>query len=254
VAAPRLTAAPDRRRPALVRTAVAFVVVVVLWLGGRQAAAFLPQFAAWVDTLGPLGPAVFIAGYAVGTVLLVPGSWLTLVAGAIFGLGGGVLYVMAGATLGATLAFLAARHVVRDLVARRLADDPRVAAVDRAVAAQGRRVVFLLRLSPLVPFNLLNYALGLSRVRLADYVVGSVGMLPGVLLYVYTGKVAGDLASVAAGVAPARGPAWYATLALGLAATIAVTVLVTRVARAALADAAAPDGVAPQPPTMSRRS
>jgi uncharacterized membrane protein YdjX (TVP38/TMEM64 family) len=253
VAAPAVEAAPGPRRPVLVRAAGAVMLIVLLWLGGRQAAGFLPQFAAWVATLGPLGPAVFIAGYAIGTVLLVPGSWLTLVAGATFGLGPGVAYVMAGATLGATLAFLAARHVVRDLVARRLADDPRVTAVDRAVAAKGRRVVFLLRLSPLVPFNLLNYALGLSRVRLADYVVGSIGMLPGVLLYVYTGKVAGDLASVAAGIAPARGAAWYATLALGLAATVAVTVLVARVARAALADIAAPEA-APQPPTISRRN
>jgi uncharacterized membrane protein YdjX (TVP38/TMEM64 family) len=170
--------AAPARTSGLLRGAVAVVVLVALWLSGRQLAGLLPQFAEWVRSLGALGPAGFIAGYAVGTVLLVPGSWLTLVAGAIFGLGPGVLYVMIGATIGATLAFLAARHLVRDLVARRLADDPRVAAIDRAVSGQGRRVVFLLRLSPLVPFNVLNYALGLSRVRLTDYLLGSAGMLP----------------------------------------------------------------------------
>jgi uncharacterized membrane protein YdjX (TVP38/TMEM64 family) len=234
------------------RLVAAALVLAALWFGGRQAAALLPRFAAWVEGLGVLGPAAFIGGYAIGTVLLIPGSWFTLAAGALFGLGPGLLYAMTGATLGATAAFLAARHVMRDAVTRRLADDPRVAVVDRAVAAKGRRVVFLLRLSPLVPFNLLNYALGLSRVRLADYVVGSLGMLPGALLYVYTGRVAGDLAAVAAGAAPPRGAGWYATLAIGLAATVAVTVLVTRLARSALAETGTPDHG--QPPRISRRS
>jgi uncharacterized membrane protein YdjX (TVP38/TMEM64 family) len=181
---------------------------------------------------------VFVAGYAVAAVAFVPGSLLTLAAGAVFGLLRGTLYVFVGATLGAAAAFLVARHLARRVVERRLRDDPRLQAIDRAVARQGRKIVFLLRLSPLFPFNLLNYALGLTQVRFADYLVASIGMLPGTLLYVYYGKVLGDVAALAAGRTVEKGAADYALLALGLLATLAVTTLVTRVARRALKEAA----------------
>jgi hypothetical protein len=96
---------------------------------------------------------------------------------------------------------------------------------------------FVLRLSPLFPFNLLNYALGLTTVRFADFLVASVGMLPGTLLYVYSGKVAGEVALAAGGAGPPRGPGYYGVLGLGLAATIGVTILITRTARRALREA-----------------
>jgi uncharacterized membrane protein YdjX (TVP38/TMEM64 family) len=212
-------------------------VLVAAAIAGRQAAGLVPRFAATVAGLGAWGPAVFILGYGAAAVALVPGSLLTLAAGAVFGLGRGILYVMAGATLGATLAFLSGRYLARGVVERFLAGNPTLAAVDRAVGREGLRLVFLLRLSPAVPYSLLNYALGLSRVRLADYLLASIGMLPAVVLYVYTGKVAGDLATAASGAAPARGAAYYALLAVGLAATIAVTVVITRLARKAVDEA-----------------
>ena len=113
--------------------------------------------------------------------------------------------------------------------------------MNRAIAADGRRIVFLLRLSPAFPFSLLNYALGLTRISLTDYVVAGGGMLPGTTLYVYYGKLAGDVAALSSGVAPPRGLGYYAVLALGLVATIVVTTLVTRTARSALRTAT--DGV-----------
>ncbi len=206
----------------------------VLLLIGRQAGALLPRFAAWVDGLGAWGPVVFIAGYAAAAVAFVPGSLLTLAAGAIFGLVSGVVYVFVAATIGASLAFLVSRYLARGMVERRLASNPKFAAIDHAVGLAGRRIVVLLRLSPLVPFNLLNYALGLTRVRFADYVVASVGMLPGTFLYVYYGKVAGDAVLLASGAPMHRGPAYYIVLLLGLAATVAVTAIITRIARQAL--------------------
>ena len=109
--------------------------------------------------------------------------------------------------------------------------------IDEAVGTQGRRIVFLLRLSPIFPFNLLNYALGLTKVRLRDYVLASVGMIPGTLLYVYYGKLAGDVAALAGGVAPERGAAYYTVLGVGLVATLLVTVFVTRLAKKALSEA-----------------
>jgi uncharacterized membrane protein YdjX (TVP38/TMEM64 family) len=122
-------------------------------------------------------------------------------------------------------------------VERRLAGDPRFAAIDRAVGQKGRRIVLLLRLSPLFPFNLLNYALGLTRVRFADFVAASIGMLPGTLLYVYYGKVVGDVARLAGGAGVPRSPGYYAVLATGLVATVAVATVVARTARRALEEA-----------------
>src|SRR5262249_32056372 len=160
----------------------------------------------WVRELGVWGPVVFMLGYAVAVVAFVPGSVLTLAAGAIFGLVRGTVYVLIAATLGSAAAFLVSRHLARSAVERRLARNRRFAAIDRAVEAEGRRIVLLLRLSPAFPFTLLNYALGLTRVRFADFVIASVGMLPGTVLYVYCGKLAGDVAAFAGGAPVARGP------------------------------------------------
>jgi uncharacterized membrane protein YdjX (TVP38/TMEM64 family) len=195
------------------------------------------SFAQWVNGLGAWGPAAFIAGYALAVAAFVPGSLLTLAGGAVFGVAAGTAYVFCAAVLGSSLGFLISRHLARSAIERRLAGNEKFAAIDRAVGRQGRWIVFLLRLSPVFPFSLLNYALGLTSVRFVDYLAASVGMLPGTLLYVYSGKAVGDVAALAGGAAPQRGALGYALLALGLAATAAVTVLVTRIARRALADA-----------------
>jgi len=227
---------PQRRLP-LARLGLAAVGLVALLLLGRYAGAYLPAFAAWVDGLGVWGPIVFMLGYAAAVVGFAPGSILTLAAGAVFGLLEGTVYVFVAATVGASLAFLVSRHVARSAIERRLAGNDRFAAIDRAVGAEGRKIVFLLRLSPVFPFNLLNYALGLTRVRFADYVVASFGMLPGTLLYVYYGKLAGDVAALAGGAAIEKNAGYYAVLLLGLVATVVVTTLVTRIARRALREA-----------------
>lgn len=214
------------------------VLVAAVVLAGRRFGGLLPEFAQWVDGLGAWGPAAFIAGYALAVVAFVPGSLLTLAGGAIFGLARGTIYVFAGATLGACAAFLVARYLARRSIERRLAGHPRFAAVDRAIATQGRKIAFLLRLSPVFPFVLLNYALGLTRVRFLDYLVACLGMLPGTLLYVYYGKLAGDVAALAGGAAEVPRDARYWTLlGAGLAATLLVTAYVTRLARRALAEA-----------------
>jgi uncharacterized membrane protein YdjX (TVP38/TMEM64 family) len=119
-------------------------------------------------------------------------------------------------------------------VERWAASSPRFAAIDRAVAEDGRRIVFLLRLTPLIPFTALNYLLGLTRISLADMVLASPGMLPGTLLYVYYGRVLGDLTATAAGATPPRGAGQYVLLAVGLVATLALTVHVSRLARRAI--------------------
>lgn len=231
-------APPARSRPPLARIAIGVAVLAALVLLARSAGDAVPRFAEWVDGLGPWGPIAFILGYAVAVVAFLPGSLLTLAAGAIFGLGLGVLYAFSAALLGSAVAFLVARYLARGAIERRLAGNARFAAIDRAVGQQGRKIVFLLRLSPAFPFSLLNYALGLTRVRFADYLLAAPGMLPGTLLYVYYGKLAGDVAALAGGAAVQRGAGYYAVLALGLLATVAVTALVTRTARRALREVA----------------
>ncbi len=226
-----------RKRRPFGKIALIIVGVVLLIFLGRQAGAYIPLFAAWVETLGVWGPLVFIVGYALAAVAFIPGSILTLAAGAIFGLLNGILYVFIAATLGSCLAFLVSRHLAREAIERKLADNPRFAAIDRAVSAQGRKIVFLLRLSPVFPFNILNYALGLTNVRFVDYALAAFGMLPGTVLYVYYGKLAGDVAALAGGATLERGVADYVILLLGLVATIVVTTIVTRTARKALREA-----------------
>src|SRR5947207_7917429 len=142
----------------------------------------------WIGQLGPWGPVIFVGLYVVATVLFVPGSVLTLGAGAVFGVVLGSVCVSISATLGATAAFLVGRYLARDAIARKVERNERFAAIDRAVADEGWKIVFLTRLSPVFPFTLLNYAFGLTRVRLSHYVLASwIGMMPGTVMYVYLG-------------------------------------------------------------------
>jgi uncharacterized membrane protein YdjX (TVP38/TMEM64 family) len=171
------------------------------------------------------------------TVAFVPGALATMAAGVVFGLLPGTLYAFVGELLGGVLAFWLARSLARPWIEPRLARSVRFAALDRAIATEGRRIVFMLRLSPAVPFNVLNYALGLSRIRLRDYVVASLGMLPSALLYVYYGKIAGDVAALAGGASVPRDAVYWTATLVGLGATLVASVLVarfaTRVLRAA---------------------
>jgi uncharacterized membrane protein YdjX (TVP38/TMEM64 family) len=234
-----LDAGPAPRRLPIGRFLAGLAAIALLVLLGRQAGVYLPRFAAWVDGLGVWGPVVFILGYTLAVVAFVPGSVLTLAAGAIFGLVEGAIYVFVAAVLGASAAFFVSRTIARRAVERRLAGNARFAAIDRAIGAQGRKIVFLLRLSPAFPFTLLNYALGLTEVRFIDYVIASFGMVPGTLLYVYYGKLAGDVAALAGGAAVEKGAGYYVVLVLGLVATVVVTTIVTRTARRALHEATA---------------
>ncbi len=228
---------PNAARSHRLRVAVvAAIAVAVLLVAGRTLAGGVLTFAQWVEEIGPAGPIVFIVGYAVAAVALVPASLLTLAAGAIFGLGAGVAWSFVAAFLGSAAAFQVARHGGRRFVEGRIAGDARFTAIDHAIAEQGGRIVFLLRLSPVFPFVLLNYALGLTRIGFRDYLLASIGMLPGTLLYVYYGTVAGEVAALAGG-GVQRDTGYYVSLAVGLVATVAVTTLVTRIARKALREA-----------------
>jgi uncharacterized membrane protein YdjX (TVP38/TMEM64 family) len=190
--------------------------------------------------LGAWGVLLFIALYILACVLFLPGSILTLGAGVLFGLFAGSVIVSVAATLGATAAFLVGRYFARDWVAGKIEGSASFRAIDDAVAREGWKIVGLTRLSPAFPFNLLNYAYGLTKVSLRDYFFASwIGMLPGTVMYVYIGSLIGDLARLGAGGRVRTGAEW-ALYIVGLIATVAVTIYVTRIARAALNERTAP--------------
>jgi uncharacterized membrane protein YdjX (TVP38/TMEM64 family) len=190
-----------------------------------------------IDRLGVWGPVAFIITYNLATVLFIPGSVLTLGGGMIFGLWWGSIYVFVASTLGATFAFLIGRYLSRDRVVKYMESHPKFQALDRAVSQQGLKIVFLTRLCPLFPFNLLNYALGITQVSLKDYVLGSFGMIPGTILYVYSGSLVGDISVI--GVAngctiPQASPLQWSINIISFLATAAITVSITRIAHKAL--------------------
>jgi uncharacterized membrane protein YdjX (TVP38/TMEM64 family) len=191
---------------------------------------------AWIRGAGAVGVAAYALLYVGATVALLPGAVLTAGAGFAYGPLWGTLLVAPVATIAATCAFLVARTAGRGWVERRVARDLRFAKLRRAVERRGLRLVILVRLSPVLPFNFLNYALGLTGVRLRDYVLGSfVGMLPGTILYVYLGSLVTSVSQLASGDLPG-GRARLALYGVGLIVSIVLVVVVTRMARRALRD------------------
>ncbi|WP_414551247.1 TVP38/TMEM64 family protein [Anabaena sp. CCY 0017] len=188
----------------------------------------------WIDGLGAVGALAFILLYIVATVAFLPGSILTLGAGVVFGVVMGSLYVFIGATIGATAAFLVGRYLARGWVAQKIAGNNKFRAIDEAVGREGLKIVLLTRLSPIFPFNLLNYAYGVTGVSLKDYFLGSVGMIPGTIMYVYIGSLAGNIATIGTEAQPDNPGVQWAIRIIGFIATVAVTVYVTKVARKAL--------------------
>jgi uncharacterized membrane protein YdjX (TVP38/TMEM64 family) len=187
-----------------------------------------------VGALGPWGPILFALLYIAAAVTMAPAFVLTVAAGALFGVWKGSLLVFVSATIGACASYVVAHRLARTRFFSWLLRDRRVSVVRRAVAGEGAWVQFLLRLSPIVPYVLLNYALGLSHVRFRDFLVALVGMIPAIVMYAYYGKVVGDVAKLAAGVAPPHGREYYVLLVVGVVATVLASMAITRAARRAI--------------------
>ncbi|NNM87647.1 MAG: DUF547 domain-containing protein, partial [Phycisphaerae bacterium] len=189
---------------------------------------------AFLAQAGLTGILIYIGIYLLATVLLIPGTALTLLAGVLYGPLWGTIIVSIGSTLGAAAAYLLGRFAFRAAVERSTARRPKFVAIDRAIGKNGWKIVALLRLSPVVPFNLSNYFFGLTAIRFVPYVLISwICMLPGTLLYVYLGYAAGQ----AAGAGGVHSNLWlhWLLVSLGLLLMIVVTVYITRLAKKALA-------------------
>lgn len=217
------------------------LILIGLVLAGLVVAAYALPLADWVTVLaerarstGGLGVALFVAAYVVSTVAFLPGSILTLAAGFVYGPVWGVAIASPASVAGATCAFLLGRTLLRGWAEARVGTSARVRAIDEAVSREGFKIVVLLRLSPIIPFNALNYALSLSNVPVRTYVLASfLGMLPGTLMWVYLGSLAptvADLSSAGSGGGTTRTLLYVA----GLVATVAAAVIGARAARRAL--------------------
>ena len=220
------------RKLSIVAAIVALAVVIAVFVPIGE---WFVALVTWIETNRAVAWPVFVLTYIVATVAMLPGSILTLAAGFVFGLPIGVALVSLSSVLGACAAFLLGRHLARAWVAARIAQMPRFAALDRAAGRDGFLVVLLVRLSPLFPFNLTNYGLGLSSVRFADYLLASwIGMLPGTVLYVYIGSLALNISELVGGSGTEALGARPWLLGVGFLATLALTIVITRRASAIL--------------------
>jgi uncharacterized membrane protein YdjX (TVP38/TMEM64 family) len=217
------------------------LVVAVLAVAALAAVVLLPigslvsELAQSARAAGAAGVALFVLAYVVSTIAFLPGSLLTLAAGFAYGPVWGLLIASPASVAGATAAFLLGRSVLAEWAAARVGSSERMRSLQEAIAREGFVLVLLLRLSPVIPFNALNYALSLTRVRLGTYVLASfLGMLPATALYVYLGSLAPAAADLSAS-AGAGGSARTILYLAGLAATVAVAVIVARLARRAIA-------------------
>ena len=222
----------NRLKPILLILLITGMLLAVATLPVRE---WLSVGVAWIESHRALSWIVYIAAYTTATILVIPGTILTLAAGFLFGIPTGVMLVSVGSLMGAAGAFLVSRFLARDWVRQRIRNFSSFQALDKATHHEGFIIVLLTRLSPLFPFNLLNYAFGLTAVRFRDYVLASwIGMAPAIVLYVYIGSVAKSLAEVT-GDGIEGGFAGSALLGVGLIATLVLTVFITRIATRTLA-------------------
>jgi len=220
-------------KPILISCLIATLIIIGNYFNLQE---FFSKSLLWVESLGWLAPIAFIVIYNIATLLFLPGSLLTLKGGCLFGLVGGSIYVLIAAIIGATFAFLVGRYISRDWVCKQIGNKPKFKAIDKAVAKNGFKIVFLTRLSPIFPFNLLNYAFGVTQVSLKDYIFGSIGMIPGTVMYVYMGSIIGHIAMSNSSI-PTNTKTQTVQLILqacGLIATVFVTIYVAKVAKKAL--------------------
>jgi uncharacterized membrane protein YdjX (TVP38/TMEM64 family) len=221
----------------LIIPAIVVVAILAAWFA-LPLEQWLQSFTDRIESLGVCGGPLFAAVYVIATVVLAPGSLFTIAAGLLFGLVWGLPIVLVGAKIGAALAFLIARCLVRDRIEAMIERRPKFKAVDRAVTEEGWKVVLLLRLTPVVPFNIQNYFFGLTKIEFWRYVVATfVGIIPGTVMYLYIGAIGRALVG---GEGQWGTPQWI-FFGVGLVATIVVAVLITRKAKQKLKEVGVAD-------------
>lgn len=224
--------------PDWIRPLVFLIIFGVIILSGRyfNLADNLHYILESIDALGSYGVAIFIGLYILGSVLFVPGSILTMSSGFIFGFWKGLLIGTLSCLLGVTAAFLVGRYFARSWISRRIEGHSKIEAIDEAIGKEGWRIVWLFRLSPLFPINILNYLFGITKVTLRQYMFASfLGMLPLVFLYVYIGSLASNIATLGTdSFFESKGTWQWLFYVAGLLLTVAAVVYVTHLAKRTL--------------------
>ena len=229
---------------------VLLVLVLVLVVKIQD---MLPDWLRWVEDNMAVGAFAYIAVYVAATVLLIPASFLSLAAGAIFKLWLGIVVVWTGATVGQTLAFLVGRYLLRDWVEGLAKKHPKWRAVDRALLKEGWKVILLVRLAPVLPYSAMNYILSISAVEFRAYaVMSAIGIIPGVLLFVYIGSLARNVSEVINGDRGIDGTAGLVTIVVSGVFILALIAVVGRMAKRAIAEhmvdeAEEPESSSPEP-------
>lgn len=207
-------------------SAIALVVAFIVLVRVLPVAEWLESFKSWVQGQGAIGYVLYSLVYVLCCVLVIPAIALTLGAGAIFGFVVGTIVNVVSATIGATLAFLLARSVMRRRVERMTAGHVKFRALDRAITAEGTKIMWLVRLSGFPPFTWVNYAFGLTGIRLAPYVVTTFfGIIPGTLAFTYAGS---------AGAQALTGDGNRVALIVTAVGAVLVSVFIARVAAQAI--------------------
>ena len=190
----------------------------------------IPKIIQWIESLGIIGMSLFVLVYILACIFLIPGSPLTVGAGAVFGFWTGLILVSVGSTLGAVAAFLISRYLARGFIEKKIDKSHKFSAMDMAIKREGWKIIFLARLSPIIPFFLLNYALGLTKIRLRTYIISSwAGMIPGTVLYTYIGSLGKTILTTENSLAD------WVILGAGLIATVSVTLIISKIAKRSLA-------------------
>ena len=190
----------------------------------------IPKLIQWIESLGIIGMSLFVLVYILACIFLIPGSPLTVGAGAVFGFWTGLILVSVGSTLGAVAAFLISRYLARGFIEKKIDKSHKFSAMDMAIKREGWKIIFLARLSPIIPFFLLNYALGLTKIRLRTYIISSwAGMIPGTVLYTYIGSLGKTILTTEKSLAD------WVILGAGLIATVSVTLIISKIAKRSLA-------------------
>ena len=190
----------------------------------------IPKIIQWIESLGIIGMSLFVLVYILACIFLIPGSPLTVGAGAVFGFWTGLILVSVGSTLGAVAAFLISRYLASGFIEKKIDKSHKFSAMDMAIKREGWKIIFLARLSPIIPFFLLNYALGLTKIRLRTYIISSwAGMIPGTVLYTYIGSLGKTILTTEKSLAD------WVILGAGLIATVSVTLIISKIAKRSLA-------------------
>ena len=186
-----------------------------------------------VRSYGPWGPVIFVVAYVAATIVLIPSTALTLAAGYLYGPKYGTALVSLAGTIGASLAFLISRYLAQPYAKAKLQQYPKLESIEKQVSAEGVKLVLLLRLAPLVPFTVLNYALGVTDIAFLPYISATwIGKLPGVVASVYVGSTGRsvDAATSGGGIDKVS----FALNAVGVIASVLVTKLLADKASAVL--------------------